>query len=131
MTEGLTLTDACRQTIKDCFAYGDTLAAYYGPSHAHTVAAVRSWAHALALALDATSLSPDGPLSLVGRLPGGIVFGVVGHHTRNMCTHTGCSHFVREDQTVGYYSPDVPHGGEHAWARPPGSPDPVTWSTHS
>lgn len=125
------LSGKARDNIQNAIRYCEDLAAFYGEHHDDTIRAYRTLARSLGIALDADRLYGEDDMSLGGVFPYGVTFGVIAHPTRNMCSHSGCSHYMRPDQTIGYYSTTTPHAGDHDWSRPVGSPDPVAWSVHT
>jgi hypothetical protein len=113
------------------------LGAYFGTNSHQYRDATCSWQRSLSTLFSmglgaASTVSRDGPLSLLVRTSGGYTYGIIFHPATRRCTNDGCTTWIYD--TGHTHTP--PGGtactdGQHTPAYPLDAPTPGTWSLHS
>jgi hypothetical protein len=79
-----------------------------------------------------TSITAEGRLSLLVTTSSGLVWAVIFHRTRRVCTVAGCPAVIGDDGTVSTTpTRPVPAEHEHQPSYPLDAPTPGEWSAHS
>ncbi|WP_204301154.1 hypothetical protein [Actinoplanes campanulatus] len=115
----------------------DQLRTAYGPGSTLFLDAADSWWRALTAIITmnlgtTTTVSKDGPMSLLVRTDIGLIYAVAFHPVVRRCTVTGCGAHLLDDGTVRPVTTDNPVAEhQHVASYPLDGPRPGTWSLHS
>jgi len=123
--------------IAACETHLQQLRAGFGATSAVYLDALHSWHRALAGLFSRhsgtdTTVSKDGPLSLLVRTAGGLVYAVIWHGTARRCTEADCDAVIDDDgSTRPGHSGGLVAEHRHRPSHPLGVAQPGQWSLHS
>jgi hypothetical protein len=128
-------TDAITAASKRC----DQLGTYFGVNSPQHLNAVRTWQHGICTVFSmifgaATTITHDGPMSLLINSSSGYVYALVFHPDLRVCANPGCGVVIDDDGNPHPPDTGAPPpcpGGRHRPPYPLDAPHPGTWQLHS